>query len=101
MDMDLPTSKEELLYYQEIGRIKAEKDANIAIIIDEIKKQVRGAICTPDKKYIYYLVNGNPLLTISNGENIEEYLMDHLKTFFKNCDVLRMDYSAYVTISWQ
>lgn len=98
--MDLPITKDQLLHYQQVGRIEEEKGKNIATMTAEITKLINAAINTPEKIYVYYRVVGNPLIILSNGDNIESEFIDHLRKQFVNCEVFRMSYSIYVTISW-
>jgi hypothetical protein len=99
--MDLPITKEQLLHYQQVGRYEEEKGKRMAIMTAEITKLINAEISKSEKKYVYYHVVGNPLTILSNGANIETEFIDHLKNQFVNCEVYRMSYSAFVTISWE
>ena len=88
--MDLPITKDQLLHYQQVGRFEEEKVKQMAIMTAEITKLINVAINTPEKKYVYYHIVGNPLANLSNGANIETEFIDHLKTQFVNCEVYKL-----------
>jgi spore germination protein GerM len=93
-------SKEELVKYQQVGRLVEEKNKKLEIMMSEIKIMVKDAISTPDRDHIYYRVEDNANIFLSNGENITMDLLERTRVMYPNCQVLKMEYSKYMIVCW-
>jgi len=94
-------SKENLIKYQQIGRLKDEKDKRLTIMINEIKSLVMETISTPEKDHIYYRVEDNENRFLSNGEDLTKDLVEQAKLTFSNCVVNKLEESKYLHVCWR